>query len=112
MFPMPHTVTVTAGAMATGTDNGSRLTHPGPGSSVRAFVQPTTSDESDEGTVTTDLRMFTTVEVPVTSKVTYAGMVWEVTGSLLWDSGRVRYWEATLSRVRSTTRFRPDIGGV
>lgn len=98
MMLLPHTVTVTAASTVTDSYGATRLAYSGTPSTVRAFVQPVGQTEDSDGRVVTDLRMFTLVPVAVTSRVTYAGVVYEVVGVDTW-SGLNAHYESRLRKV-------------
>lgn len=98
MMLLPHTVTVAVASTVTDAYGATRLTYSGTPSTVRAFVQPAGQTEDSDGRVVTDLRMFTEVPVAVTSRVTYAGAVYEVVGVDAW-SGPIPHHESRLRKV-------------
>lgn len=103
---LPHTITVTNPTATADIYGVSRLTFEGVGVTVRASVQPLTSDEQANGVqaagrVTTRCKAFTLTRIPLAARVTWDGRTWNAVSSLLWSDayGSDHHWETELQEV-------------
>ena len=101
MTRLPHTLTVVDAVPASDAYGVSRLTYPGAGVELAAFVQPQASEEDTTGRVLTRLKVYTLEPVAVTARVTFRGDVFEVRSAVRWDDGRgqLHHYELALQQV-------------